>query len=115
MVAVERAGPTGPIQMYHIMFAEDVSTTDTAAMPDRLAALATMLRLTFRFRWEVLEPYSRAPLSDEDIARVDVSMARIRADWESRGAIDPLALSDCFTAEQGLSEKGNVAGVSPSA
>jgi hypothetical protein len=99
-LAVDRAGPTGPIQSFHITFSEDVSTTEIAAMPKKLAVLATLLRLAFRYRWEVLEPFSRAPLGEEEVKRLDVSMARIKADWESRGSMDSNSIVECFTPDQ---------------
>jgi hypothetical protein len=85
-LAIDRAGAGGPIQTYHITFAEEVTTADTAAMPSKLALLAALLRFTFRFRWEVLEPFTQGPLGDEDVARLDVSLRRINVDWQSRGA-----------------------------
>ncbi len=99
-IAIDRAGPRGPVQTYHITFAEDVTTTDMAAMPRKLALLATLLRFTFRFRWEVLEPFSRGPLSDADVTHLDVSLKRIKCDWESRGTIDQSHIMDLFTGEK---------------
>jgi len=99
-LAIDRAGPTGPIQTYHITFAEDVSTADTAAMPSKLAMLATLLRFAFRFRWEVLEPFSRGPLTEWDVTRLDISLRRIRADWQSRGSISQEGITNLFTSEQ---------------
>ena len=99
-IAIDRAGPNGPVQTYHITFAEDVTTTDMAAMPRKLALLATLLRFTFRFRWEVLEPFARGPLNDADVAHLDISLKRIKVDWESRGTIDQSQIMDLFTGEQ---------------
>lgn len=99
-LAIDRAGPGGPVQTDHITFAEEVTTGDMAAMPRKLALLATLLRFSFRFRWEVLEPFTRKPLSDEDVARLDVSLARIKVDWESRGSIDQSSIMELFTGDQ---------------
>jgi hypothetical protein len=99
-IAIDRAGPNGPIQTYHITFAEEVTTSDIAAMPRNLALLATLLRFTFRFRWEVLEPFTRGPLSDAEVAHLDVSLKRIECDWASRGAIDQSAIIELFAREQ---------------
>jgi hypothetical protein len=99
-MAIDRAGPRGPVQTYHITFAEEVTTTDMAAMPRKLALLATLLRFAFRFRWEVLEPFSRGPLNDADVTHLDVSLKRIKCDWESRGTIDQSHIMDLFTGEQ---------------
>jgi hypothetical protein len=100
VLAIDRAGPGGPIETYHITFAEDVATSDPTAMPHGLAVLATLLRFAFRFRWEVLEPYTRGPLSEEEVARLDVSIARIRAEWESRGSLNRDAIREVFTDNQ---------------
>jgi hypothetical protein len=99
-LAIDRAGPSGPIQTYHITFAEEVTTADTAAMPGRMAMLATLMRFTFRFHWEVLEPFSDGPLSDDDISRLDVSLRRIKVDWQSRGSISQGAILEFFEGEQ---------------
>jgi hypothetical protein len=64
-------------------------------MPAELAALGTLLRFTFRFRWEVLERFSKGPLGADDVEQLDVNLRRIIVDWESRGAApqtDVLAL-----------------------
>jgi hypothetical protein len=98
--AVDRSGPSGPIEAYHIAFVEDVSTTNTTAMPKQLAMLATLLRFTFRFRWEVLEPFSRGPLSDADIARLDASLTRLKRDWESHGSSDRDDIGEVFSVDQ---------------
>jgi hypothetical protein len=98
--AVDRAGRDGPIEAYHVAFVEEVSTTNTTAMPKQLAVLAALLRFTFRFRWEVLEPFARGPLSDTDIGRLDASMTRLKWDWESHGSIDRDKILDVFTSDQ---------------
>ena len=99
-LAVDRAGPDGPVQTYHLTFAEEVTATDTAAMPAELAALATLLRFTFRFRWEVLERFAKDALSPEDIERLDVSLRRITVDWHSRGATASLNVAGLFDGAQ---------------
>lgn len=98
-LAVDRAGPSGPIQTYHITFAEDVSTADTAAMPARLAMLATLLRFTFRFHWEVLQPFCTRPLSKQEIAKLDISLRRIQVDWQSRGTVSAASIPELFVGD----------------
>ena len=99
-LAVDRSGQGGPVQTYHLTFAEEVSTPDLADIPASLAMLAALLRFTFRFRWEVLERFSRGPLSAEDIERLDVNLRRITVDWESRGAMDKEQIPALFTSAQ---------------
>ena len=98
--AVDRAGEDGPAQTYQLTFAEDVSAPDTEVMPEELAALATVLRFTFRFRWEVLERFSKGPLSVDDIERLDLNLTRLEVDWHSRGAIAKVKISDLFPDAQ---------------
>ena len=62
--------------------------------------LATVLRFTFRFRWEVLERFSKAPLSANDIQRLDLNLTRLEEDWHSRGAIAKAKISDLFPDAQ---------------
>lgn len=98
--AVERSGKSGPITSYGLTFAEDVGTADMAHMPAELANLATLLRYAFRFRWEVLERFSRGALKDEDIERLDISLTRILEDWESRGAHFEQGVPELFKGKQ---------------
>jgi len=99
--AVDRVGPKGPVQTYHLTFAEDVTAADTAVIPRELVTLTTLLRFTFRFRWEVLERFSKGPLSVEDVGRLDINLTRIVVDWESRGAIAEADILGLFPGAQG--------------
>lgn len=85
LCAVDRKYKDGPIKAYHVTFAEEVSHVDDSAIPRHVSELATILRFTFRFRWEVLEKFGRKDLTDEDVIRVENAIKRIRKDWESRG------------------------------
>lgn len=98
--AVDRSGPGGPVQSYNLTFAEEVTAADTGVMPAELATLGTLLRFTFRFRWEVLERFSKGPLSAEDIERLDLNLTRITVDWESRGAIAGAGVPELFHGAQ---------------
>jgi hypothetical protein len=100
-LAGERSGPNGPVQAYHLTFSEEVSAPDTAVMPEQLALLATTLRFTFRFRWEVLERFSKGPLSAQDIQQLAVNLTRITVDWQSRGVISKDGVVDLFPGAQG--------------
>jgi hypothetical protein len=81
--AVDRVGKEGPIDTFHITFSEEIAAVDKSAIPKDLAMLAELLRFVFRFRWEVLEPFSRPPIMEDDLQRLDNTMRRIRKDWES--------------------------------
>ncbi len=101
--AVDRAADEGPIQSFHITFSEEVTHGDSSEMPKDLYNLAMIMRLTFRFRWEVLEKFSKGPLEEDDAARLDNSMRRISIEAESRGISDEGvmdAVKNLFPTEQ---------------
>ena len=98
--AVDRDGKGGPIEAFHITFAEEVSAIDTTAMPQNMSVLATLLRFTFRFRWEVLERFAKGAITEDDIGRLDNALWRIRVDWESRGIGGPDDIIALFPKEK---------------
>jgi hypothetical protein len=100
MLAVDRAGANGPVQTYHLTFAEEVTTSDTVAMPTELAQLVALQRFTFRFRWEVLERFSKRPLTTDEIERLVVSLNRITVDWQSRGGVNEKQIRNLFNSAQ---------------
>ncbi|MEJ2330082.1 MAG: toll/interleukin-1 receptor domain-containing protein, partial [Gammaproteobacteria bacterium] len=76
--AVERLGDkSGPIQSYQITFAEDVSTINLAGMPADLATLATILRMAFRFRWEILEKFTKREITEDEVEKVENAITRM--------------------------------------
>ena len=72
------------IETFHLTFTEDVASVDRSAMPKDLSVLANVLRSTFRFRWEVLEKFSKGPMTEDDIERLQTAFVRIKQDWDSR-------------------------------
>jgi hypothetical protein len=93
--AVDRDRKEGAIKIIHITFTEDVVAVDRSSMPRDLSMLANTLRSTFRFRWEVLEKYGHAPITEDDVECLETALLRIRHDWESRNIgseMDILAL-----------------------
>ncbi|MDF1554991.1 MAG: hypothetical protein P1P84_18120 [Deferrisomatales bacterium] len=97
--AVDREGKSGPIHRYHITFTEEVGTMDSRAMPQELSSLATLLRFVFRFRWEVLETFSKGSLGMGDVERLDNAFRRMKKDWESRGMGQPENIVELFPAQ----------------
>src|SRR5262245_39985778 len=98
--AVDRLGSeNGPIETFHITFSEDVAAVDHSEMPKHLSALATVLRFTFRFRWEVLEKFTKGTLVDSDVERINCAMTRMRTEWQSRGVGDQVAVEGLFPDE----------------
>jgi TIR domain len=97
--AVDRVGADGPIASFHVAFSEDVTALDAAATPKDVSLLANVLRFTFRFRWEVLERFSKGPLDDGDVRVLDNTLRRIKKDWESRHVGDEKDIFDLFDEE----------------
>lgn len=89
-------GRDGPIVNYHITFTEEVLGVDTSVMPENLLKLGTVLRFAFRFRWEILEKFTKQPLTEADVERVENAFARMQAEWESRGGVQRDDLFDIF-------------------
>lgn len=97
--AVDRFGGTdGLIDRYHLAFVEEVSEFDHSALPANISMLASVLRFSFRFRWEVLEPFSKAKMVEEDVIKLENTILRMKADWYSRGIRDFSAVLQCFPA-----------------
>ena len=96
--AIDRLGNNeGPIELFHITFVEEVGALDLSSIPKSLSILATILRLSIRFRWEVLESFSKGGMEEEDVARLESTYLRMRADSRSRGVvIDQAAVESIF-------------------
>ena len=96
-----RGEKEGVIEFFHITFSEEVGAFDPSAMPKSLFVLVTTLRFAFRFRWEVLEKFSRRPFTEADVDLLACALKRIETDWHSRGMTDQTALARCFTQRDG--------------
>jgi len=94
--AVKRLGRDGPIQSFQVTLTEVVSHSDTGAMPSELTTLVTLLRFAFRFRWEVLERFSKGPLNLDDVEQLDVNLRRIVIDWQYRGTVSEADIFGLF-------------------
>jgi hypothetical protein len=81
---IDRFGDrVGPIEKYHITFTEDVRAVDRSGMPGNLYDFATVMRFAFRFRWEILERFTKEPLTEDDVERVKSAFERTETDWKS--------------------------------
>jgi hypothetical protein len=99
--AVDRMGEDdGPIERFHVAFIEEVGVLDSASLPMKLSVLSSVLRFSFRFRWEVLEPFSREGMTEADITKLENALLRMRADWYSRGINDFSAVLQCFPTDK---------------
>lgn len=100
--AIDKEDINGPIHSFHITFSADVSSVDRSAMPKDLSVLGNVLRSAFRFRWEVLEKFTKRPMTSEDVDRVKVAITRIQQDWESRDIGDEQDILAIFTDQNEL-------------
>ena len=100
MFAIDRDGKNGPINAYHITFTEEVGTIDSVNIPHGLMSLVTVVRFTFRFRWEVLEKYKSGEMTEEDVERMDNALRRIKVDAESRGISQEDDVISLFSADE---------------
>ena len=91
------------IESFHITFSEEVGAFEPSAMPKNIFVLVTTLRFAFRFRWEVLEKFSRRPFTESDVEHLACALKRIETDWHSRGMTDESTLRKSF--EQRDSER----------
>ncbi len=98
--AVDRDGRDGPIKVFHITFIEDMTSVDRSVMPKELSVLANTLRSTFRFRWEVLEKFSKEPFTEDKISCLQTALRRIRQDWESRNIGGEKEILELFPEEE---------------
>lgn len=85
------------IEFFHITFSEEVGAYEPSAMPQNIFVLVTTLRFAFRFRWEVLEKFSKGPINEGDVEHLACAFKRIETDWQSRGMKDDNALQGSFT------------------
>ena len=85
------------IEFFHITFSEEVGAFEPSAMPKNIFVLVTTLRFAFRFRWEVLEKFSKGPLAERDVEHLACALKRIETDWHSRGMTDESTLKRSFT------------------
>ena len=94
--AVDRTGSRGPINSFNLIFSEEVGVLNSTSMPEEVSTLVTLLRMTFRFRWEVLEKYGKRDLSEDDIERIENAILRMEVEAESRGIVDQEAVTRIF-------------------
>jgi hypothetical protein len=102
--AIDRLGERGIIDTFQIGFIEEVGVINTAGIPTGLSALATTLRYAFRFRWEILERFGPADLSEADIIALENALQRIEYDSDSRGVSDDTSLISLFESDSDVNE-----------
>lgn len=95
--AVDRSeGDT--IESFMLLFLEEIGTGLTHHIPVTTQALISTLRLTFRFRWEVINRYKK-DMTVEKIQEFKDSIDRIETEGKSRGFINPDVLARSFRGD----------------
>jgi hypothetical protein len=79
----------GTIKVFHIEFVEEVGDFGMGYIPLRVRALVTMLKMVYRFRWEVLEKYENKSLDVKDVTNLSDTLQRIETEAMSRGVLNP--------------------------
>jgi hypothetical protein len=98
--ATSRVAETRIVDSHHIIFVDDVTTVSREEIPDKAyAALAEVVKITYRFRWEVLAPCRHPSATMEDIERASVALERIEAEARSRGFMDPELVLSALSEE----------------
>lgn len=88
--ATSLVAETGAVHSHHIIFVEDVANISREDIPDKAyAALAEIVKMTYRFRWEVLAPCRSQSATRDDIERAVAALERIESEARSRGFMDP--------------------------
>ncbi len=99
--AVDKFIGQDQIETFYITFTEDVGVLDTSSMPQGVVTLTSMLRLAFRFRWEVLEKFGKGNLEEEeDVEHLVNVLERIEQDAKSRGIMDKNVDKSFFLPDQ---------------
>jgi hypothetical protein len=98
--AVQKLGRNSKIESFDITFAEEVGFSNHFYIPVELSRLSLCLRYTFRFRWEVLEKFHKAPFTEVDALRLENTLHRIRADAKAQGMQGLEGIRELFTPEE---------------
>jgi hypothetical protein len=86
------------MEAFQIIFLEEVAAGSTSHIPEDALALITVLRLTYRFRWEILKRYT-PHLTVEEIPELKVSLDRIETEARSRGLLDKEKILSLFSSD----------------
>jgi hypothetical protein len=101
--AIDRSG-SDTIESFMILFLEEVGVGLTHHIPETTQALISCLRLTFRFRWEIINRY-KADMTADQIQELKDSLDRIETEGKSRGNLNPEMLIKSFGPDQAVSAK----------
>ena len=79
----------GSIECFHISFIEVLGRGTAGEEPAGMRSLQTAMRLAYRFRWEIIEPYRyKARLAIKDIQTIENILERLEREAQFHGLLD---------------------------
>ena len=81
----------------NLLFTEDVTAMDISLVPENVMSIAKALRMGYRFRWEILERYTRPDVSDEEFDALKNRLDSMYREAQSIGLDDPKLLMSQFS------------------
>ena len=89
-----------PEKVFQINFVEEVGQSISADFGRPIQALATVLRMAYRFRWELIERFAGKHLDEDSIGELRDTMQRIEMESRSRGLMDMQLVCDQFSGHE---------------
>lgn len=84
------------IDSFEILFVEEIGVGTTRHIPDPILALMTILKMTYRFRWEIIERF-KGGIKKEEVTEFENILEKMEQEAQSRGLIDPEELCKNFS------------------
>jgi hypothetical protein len=76
------------IESFHIGFIEVIGRGMAGGEPAGMRSLQTAMRLAYRFRWEIVEPYKWSAFGRKDIHAIQNILERIEREAHTHGLLD---------------------------
>ena len=93
--AMEHDGVGGEFK-FHLQFLEEFSSAPSQGITPRMRTLLAIVRMHNRVRWEVLERFTNATWSPEEIEACNKAFSRIERELHAHGPIDTDSLSSHY-------------------
>lgn len=91
------------IESFHIGFLEELGPGQHTQAPQNISVLQTALRLAYRFRWEVTEPYSKkSVLKERHYRAISHVFDRLEREAHHHGLVDRDILIEQFEAHEAI-------------
>ena len=95
----------GAIESFHISFIEVIGRGMAGGEPAGMRTLQTAMRLAYRFRWEIVEPYkNRSAFGRKDIHTIENILERIEREAHTHGLLDRGILCSQFGSDAAVLE-----------